>query len=212
MNDDPIDVEVVEGESEGVTGSSTRPDHRKPDESATPTAAGLPATRTIGPEAIVRALELTGSDAVLRAVDAIRGELSDRDNELRAVLARLGELYGHLRDATERHAGAAHGTSGNRPTRALLTSVDALTAVTEASVDRSADLTRSVERLAESVHHVAERLDRLTRRVDDTELMARRSVHLTEQTAENLAALARRLSAPTGRTRLRAVGDNPNRH
>ncbi len=146
--------------------------------------------------------DVVRADAVAQAVDAMRLEMSERDGELRDVLGRLGELYGRLADdAPDRSALDEH------TLRALLRSTEHLATVTEASVDRITDVTRSLERMAESMQGVATRVDRLVRRADESEIRLERLVQATESLRDEVGDLQRGQQARRRPPRLRAVGD-----
>lgn len=147
-------------------------------------------------------------DALLGSVHGIRAELADRDGELRDVLRRLGDLYERLAEGTARAGGRPH--ADDRSLRTLLRSVDSLAAVTEASVDRIADISRSVQRLAESVQAVAARVDRLVRRTDESEARVGELAFRTEGLGNEVARLTDRLTHPPGvrPPPLKAVGDD----
>lgn len=148
-------------------------------------------------------------DAVAQAVDAMRIEMSERDGELRDVLGRLGELYGRIADAQVRLADDAPDRSAldEHALRALLRSTEHLATVTEASVDRITDVTRSLERMAESMQGVATRVDRLVRRADESETHLERLVQATESLRDEVGDLQRGQQARRRPPRLRAVGD-----
>lgn len=151
-------------------------------------------------------------DAVAQAVDALRIEMSERDGELRDVLARLGELYGRIADAQVRLADDAPDRSvlDEHALRALLRSTEHLATVTEASVDRITDVTRSLERMAESTQGVATRVDRLVRRADESEARLERLVQVTESLRDEVGDLQRGQQPRRRPPRLRAVGgDTP---
>lgn len=147
-------------------------------------------------------------DAVAQAVDAMRIEMSERDGELRDVLARLGELYGRIADAQVRLADDSPDRSAldEHALRALLRSTEHLATVTEASVDRITDVTRALERMAESTQGVATRVDRLVRRADESEARLERLVETTESLRDALGDLERGQPPRRRPPRLRAVG------
>lgn len=148
-------------------------------------------------------------DAVAQAVDALRVEMSERDGELRDVLARLGELYGRIADAQVRLADDAPERSAldEHALRALLRSTEHLATVSEASVDRITDVTRALERMAESMQGVATRVDRLVRRADASEGRLERLVQVTESLRDEIGDLQRGQQPRRRPPRLRAVGD-----
>lgn len=149
--------------------------------------------------AVLEAVELGGADALVRGIHALRAEMADRDGELRDVLARLGRLY-------ERLAGGA--PRDDESVTALLRSIDTLATVTEASVDRASDLSRSLQHVVEALTGLATRVDRLVRRTDESEARLERVVHVVEGLSEQVTMIGRNLGSPASspRPRLRAVG------
>jgi len=85
---------------------------------------------------LVPAVEIGATDAVLRALQAVRAEMADRDGELREVLGRLGRLYERIARSTADIAGAPAlppSPTDDDALRALLRSIETLATVTEAS-------------------------------------------------------------------------------
>lgn len=95
------------------------------------------------------------------ALESIRAEIADRDEELRAVLARLGELYNKLAEAL----GAASLLSAHR----VVAAVETLTSVGQATAQRLSDVGAVVERLASATHDLTRRVDVLVDRVGRVE-------------------------------------------
>lgn len=144
-------------------------------------------------ESLVPVRQLDDMEAVLAAVHSVRAEMAERDGELRDVLARLGRLYERIATTTEQ--------------RTLLRSIDTLATVTEASVDRSSDLSRSLQHLVAALQGLATRVDRLVRRTDESEARLERVGDVVEGLSEQVAMIGRHLGAPAERRpRLRAVG------
>jgi len=211
---EPVDAEVVEVEPvdpvarleallpllEGASGADLRPGGRTP---TGPVDASIAVSET----------EPAESDDVLDALSSVRTEMAERDEELRAVLGRLGELYQGIAEAVgprdrARLEPPAPPALEDGSLRALLRSVDSLATVTEASLDRMADITRSVQRLAEAMHGVAGRVDRLVSRADEAEVRLERVSHLAEGVSEQVGMIGRHLGSNASRPRppLRAVG------
>lgn len=180
-------------------------------------APQLPARVGAPAEVAGAAVRRSGTETVLDALAAVRSEMADRDEELRDVLTHLGRLWKRISSPAaigfgERVDGPAAGAAAtDDAVRAMLHSVDTLATVTEASVDRAGDLSRSIQRLVESVQGLSSRLDRLVSRAESSDMRLDKLEHAVDGVVEQVAMIGRRLSAPIGapRPRLRAVAAEP---
>ncbi|HLG00241.1 MAG TPA: hypothetical protein VI916_07210 [Acidimicrobiia bacterium] len=166
-------------------------------------------------------------EAMVRAIEAVREELAGRDGELRDALMRIARLYERLatgRDGAPGGAGGAVGARAGLPAlapaapapsgadedtlRMLLRSIDTLATVTEASITRASDLSRSMQYLVEAVQGLTNRVDSLVGRTDTADARLESIAHTVDALSEQVTMLGRRLSAPAPppRPRLRAIG------
>lgn len=139
-----------------------------------PMAQGYP--EHPGPEAAREPAPETGarrSRAELRLLHAVQDlgtELTERDGELRDVLARFGDLYRRMADdvaslAERRRPIETEGLE--LQLRALVQSVDTLVGIDTVASERVANLSATVERLAESTSRMERRLAALEERLDE---------------------------------------------
>ena len=163
-------------------------------------------------------------EAMVRAIEAVREELAGRDGELRDALMRIARLYERLATGRDGAPGGAVGARAGLPAlapaapapsgadedtlRMLLRSIDTLATVTEASITRASDLSRSMQYLVEAVQGLTNRVDSLVGRTDTADARLESIAHTVDALSEQVTMLGRRLSAPAPppRPRLRAIG------
>lgn len=168
-------------------------------------------------------------EAMVRAIEAVREELAGRDVELRDALVRIARLYERLatvREAPKSPAGAPPDSpralavppapapapapvgADDDALRTLLRSIDTLATVTEASITRASDLSRSMQHLVEAVQGLTNRVDSLVGRTDSADVRLESIAYTVDGLSEQVTMLGRRLSAPAPppRPKLRAIG------
>lgn len=161
-------------------------------------------------------------EAMLHAVDTVRTEMAGRDAELHQALVRIAQLYERVaenqteRSGRGREAIAARSASpapdgaavDEEALRTLLRSIDTLATVTEASITRASDLSRSVQHLVEAVQGLTHRVDNLVWRSDVADARLEVVGQTVDGLSEQVAMVGRHLGSPAAKPRpaLRAVG------